>query len=152
MASAETSGKVKEGKGGASMGFGGVPDAKPQQVERPAPSVVDAVTGRPVCPRHNSLMKAYSTGDGVTRYKCQAAGCEATQKVARKSSRYPGAPLICQRQQCRAENVAMEVDAKASNYAQLKMVCPRCRSSTYVGNPEYEVAARRAKADDFAAR
>lgn len=115
---------------------------------------------RPYCPRHNCLLKAESTKETHTSYRCPVPGCETKEKRVRPAVRVPSNPKLCPQRQCRGEDgtkqVALEVDDRLSNLAQLHMVCPFCGFNMKVPRPQFDQAAlereRRRGADDLAAR
>ena len=115
------------------LGFGcSAPTAaSPAAVESP-PNGVDSATGKPYCGRHNVLMVVTSSAEHARYYKCPVDGCEERSKRSRHGVTIPSRPTYCARVSCAPHNVAMEVDAAASSYGQLKMVCGRCGNASYV--------------------
>jgi hypothetical protein len=112
---------------------------------------------RPYCMRHNVLMSAYSSRDGVTRYRCPVPGCDATEKRAQPTSNIPREPHVCPHCAARAKEAAedtdeavappvyLESDWSRSTYAMIAMVCPTpgCRFSVRLPRPDISARSRR---------
>jgi hypothetical protein len=117
---------------------------------------------RPICSKHNCLMRAYSSKDLATHYLCPVEGCKATAKRARPTVKVPAEPQYCPQRGCRGQGtgppVALEVNVRLSNVAQLHMQCPQCGFSLKAPRPQFDVAAdkerrrRQLQAEDLAAR
>ena len=120
-----------------------------------APEVAPARQGdqhRPYCLLHNVLMTAYSSRDGVTRYRCPVPDCTATEKRAQPTSNVPREPMQCPHCAARAREagrddappVHLQVDYARSTYAMLLMVCPQpeCRFAVRVARPDIVARSR----------
>lgn len=120
------------------------------------PSVPAARQGdqhRPYCMRHVVLMSAYSSRDGVTRYRCPVPGCEATEKRAQPTSHIPREPHVCPHCAARSRDagekdpkpVYLESDWSHSTYAMLAMACPTAGCRFTLRMPRPDIAARSRK-------
>lgn len=117
-----------------------------------APQTTSTPTERPVCARHNVLMVASSSRDGVTHYKCPVDGCTETGKAARRQAMGWAKPVLCDREAC--NGTPMEVDHDLSTPMQVRMVCPNCGKSVTHPRPglKLRLPERSAMRDDFANR
>lgn len=79
---------------------------------------------RPVCAKHFVAMKAYSSPESVTYYKCPVDGCEETSKKSRRADTSFAEPKTCSRAACNGR--PLEVDGARSTPMTLTMVCPDC--------------------------
>lgn len=118
---------------------------------------------RPYCRKHNTLMVAYSSRDGVTRYRCPVPNCEAKEKRSQPTSRIPREPMRCSHCDQRAREAKienepsyLELDEHRSTYAMLLMICPdpACRFSVRVPRPDIAARSRiaRSRADTIGER
>lgn len=83
---------------------------------------------RPICAKHNCLMKAVGTRDKVTSYRCPVESCDASEKKVRSDSYVPREPRECPVRTCRNNHgqVFMEVAKSSSDPMHIRMKCPKC--------------------------
>lgn len=108
--------------------------------------------GTPCCEKHYCQMIA-NGGDpkaGTTYYRCRVPGCGETAKRLRGV--VPNEPAWCGMRTC--PGVALEVDESRSNYAQICMQCPKCKSTSYLTRPSFTAPPTplKSREDDFSAR
>lgn len=107
--------KAKDAATSAPMGFDSIGGATATRAE---------TNERPVCPVHYVAMKAYSSPENVTYYKCPVEGCVETSKKARRADTVFTEPKTCSRAACQSQ--PLEVDKDRSTPRTLVMVCPNC--------------------------
>jgi len=139
------------------MGLGDGPavTAAAVPVVGPQGSVPRATIERPYCQKHNVLMSAYSSKEGVTHYACPVPNCGATAKQARPKDPIPKDPAVCPQVSCRDPKQYLEVDAARSSSGQLAMVCPGCGFTSRVPRPQIAFvnqAIQREAAEDLGVR
>lgn len=134
--------KSKEAAPNAPMGFD-----TPSSGAAVRPDASD----RPVCPKHFVAMKAYSSPESVTYYKCLVEGCEETSKKSRRADTSFPEPKSCSRAACNGR--PLEVDGARSTPMTLTMVCPDCGEEQRHPRPGVRPrVSERAPEPDFAER
>lgn len=83
---------------------------------------------RPICEKHNCLMKAGGTRGNITSYRCPVESCDAAEKKARSDSYVPREPRECPVRTCRNNHgkVYMEAEKLPLDPMHIKMKCPKC--------------------------
>jgi hypothetical protein len=110
-------------------------DLRPPTSDAPLPST------RPCCERHVVLMRAYSSTDEKTYYRCPVPGCDARETRVRVQVDIPSEPRACPQRTCRTpegEPLAyLELVPQLSSLAQLHMACPVCRFNLKIPRPQF---------------